>query len=165
MNTKASYRNYFSACAALIALMALAPLQAQAKPCSTGKAAGDWAYTYTGSLLTANGFLPAASVGRYTINADGTLVGSQVRSVAGSSGEEDIAGTVTVNVDCTATATIGVYVNGQLQRTTVLAVVYDNNMNHARAIFQSVVSPDNTNIPVVITSDNTRVFPGAPLEK
>jgi hypothetical protein len=41
----------------------------------------------------------------------------------------------------------------------VLAVVYDNNMNHARAIFQSVVLPDNTNIPVVITSDNTRVFP------
>jgi hypothetical protein len=32
-------------------------------------------------------------------------------------------------------------------------------MNHARAIFQSVVSPDNTNVPAVIISDNTRVFP------
>jgi len=165
MKIKTSYRMFFSACAAIIALMALAPLQAQAKSCSTAKAAGNWAYTYTGSIFTANGFLPAASVGHYTTHADGTLVGSQARSVAGSSGEEDIAGTVIVNADCTATATIGVYVNGQLQRTTVLAVVYDDNMNHARAIFQSVVSPDNTNIPAVITSDNTRVFPEAPLEK
>jgi hypothetical protein len=110
-------------------------------------------------VASVNGFLPAASVGHYTTHADGTLVGSQARNVAGSSGEEDIAGTISVNADCTATATIAVYVNGQLQRTTVLAVVYDDNMNHARAIFQSVVSPDNTNVPAVIISDNTRVFP------
>jgi hypothetical protein len=158
MKTKTSYRIFFSACVALIVLMALAPLQAQAKSCTTAMAAGNWAYTYTGSILTANGFVPAASVGHYTAHADGTLIGSQARSVAGSSGEEDIAGAVSVKADCTATATIAVYVNGQLQRTTVLAVVYDNNMNHARAIFQSVVLPDTTNIPVVITSDNTRVF-------
>jgi hypothetical protein len=138
------------------------PLQAQGKHCSTTQVAGKWAYTYTGSIVTAvtaNGLLPAASVGHYTAHADGTLVGSQTRSFAGSSGEEDIAGTFTVNADCTGTATISVYVNGQIQRTTVLAVAYDNNMNHAQAIFQSVVLPDNTNIPVVITSDNTRVFP------
>jgi len=134
-------------------------LQAETKHCSTRDVAGKWAYTYTGNIVTANGLLPAAAVGHYTTHPDGTLAGSQTRTVAGSSGEEDIVGTFTVNADCTGTATISVYVNGQLQRTTVLAVVYDNNMNHARAIFQSVVLPDNTNIPVVITSDNSRVFP------
>jgi len=52
-----------------------------------------------------------------------------------------------------------VFVNGQLQRTAVLAVAYDNNMNHARGIFESLVLADGTNVPVVITSDNSRVFP------
>jgi len=150
---------FFSPCVAVIVLVALVPLQAATVHCSTAAAAGKWAYTYTGFIVTANGSLPAASVGHYTAHADGTLVGSQTRSIAGNSGEEDIAGTFIVSGDCTGTATINVYVNGQLQRTTVLAVAYDNNMNHARAIFQSVVSPDNTNIPVVITSDNTRVIP------
>ena len=51
------------------------------------------------------------------------------------------------------------FVNGQLQRTAVLAVVFDQKMNHARAIFQSLVLPDGSNIPVVITSDNSRLFP------
>ena len=51
------------------------------------------------------------------------------------------------------------FVNGQLQRTAVLAVVFDRNMNHARGIFESLVLPNGTNVPVVITSDNSRMFP------
>jgi hypothetical protein len=77
--------------------------------------------------------------------------------VAGDSGVEDISGTVTVNKNCTATATISVLVNGQLQRTAVLALVYDSNGNHARMIFQSLVLPDGTNIPVVLTIDANRL--------
>jgi len=79
--------------------------------------------------------------------------------VAGSSAVDDIVGTFNVNEDCTGTATITVVVNGQIQRTAVLAVIYDNNMNHIRGIFLSLVLPDGTNVPVVITSDNTRLFP------
>ena len=131
----------------------------RAATCSKQSVAGKWAYSYTGTIFTPNGALPAAAVGRYTADANGNLIGSQTRSVAGSSGEEDIAGTFTINADCTGIATINVFVNGQLQRTAVLAVVYDDNMNHARGIFESLVLPDNTNVPVVITSDNTRVFP------
>jgi hypothetical protein len=72
---------------------------------------------------------------------------------------EDITGTFNVNKNCTGTATINVLVNGQVQRTAVLALAYDNNQNHAYGIFQSLVLPDGTNVPVVITSDNRRVFP------
>jgi hypothetical protein len=140
-------------------VLALVPLQAEASHCSTAAAAGKWAYTYTGTIFTQNGPLPAASVGHYSADAAGNITGSQTRSVAGNSGVEDISGTISVNKDCTATATINVFVNGQLQRTAVLAVAYDNNMNHARGIFQSLVLPDGTNVPVVITTDNTRVFP------
>jgi hypothetical protein len=140
-------------------VLALVPLQAEASHCSTSAAAGKWAYTYTGTIFTQNGPLPAASVGHFSADAAGNITGSQTRSVAGNSGVEDISGTISVNKDCTATATINVLVNGQVQRTAVLAVAYDNNMNHARGIFQSLVLPDGTNVPVVITSDNTRVFP------
>jgi hypothetical protein len=63
-----------------------------------------------------------------------------------------------VNRDCTATATINVLVAGVLQRTAVLALVYDTNTNHARMIFQSLKLPDGTNIPVVITIDANRLI-------
>ena len=139
-------------------VLALAPLQAEASHCSTAAAAGKWAYTYTGTIFTQNGPLPTASVGRFNQDAAGNIVGSQTRSVAGNSGVEDISGSVSVNKDCTGTATIDVLVNGQVQRTAVLAVVYDNNVNQARAIFQSLTLPDGTNVPVVITIDYARLF-------
>ena len=159
MNRRSARRLFFLACLVLVPSVILAPLQAAGAQCSTAAAAGKWAYTYTGTVFTPNGPLPLASVGHYSADAAGNLVGSQSRSVAGSSGVEYIAGTFSVNKDCTGTATINVLVNGQLQRTAVLALTFDNNMNHARGIFQSLVLPDGTNVPVVITSDNTRVFP------
>jgi hypothetical protein len=150
---------FLAACLALVFTVLVAPLHAEASQCSTAASAGKWAYTYTGTIFTSNGPLPSAAVGHFSADAEGNLFGSQTRSVAGSSGVEDIVGTFSVNRDCTGTATINVFVNGQLQRTAVLAVAYDNNMNHARGIFQSVVLPDGTNVPVVITSDNTRLAP------
>jgi len=140
-----------------ILVLALVPLQAKANQCSTAGEAGNWAYTYTGTIFTPNGPLPAGSVGHFHQDAAGNVSGSQARSVAGIPGVEDISGTVSVNKDCTASATINVSVNGQLQRTTNLALVYDNNGNHVRMIFQSVTLPDGTNVPVVITIDGNRL--------
>ena len=136
----------------------MVPLQAHASPCSNVGQAGSWAYTYVGTIFTPGGPVPAASVGHFNQDAAGNIIGSQARSVAGSSGIEDITGNVTVNRDCTATATINVLVDGVLQRTAVLALVYDNNKNHARMIFQSLMLPDDTNVPVVLTIDANRLF-------
>src|ERR1700692_625795 len=96
-------------------VLALAPLQAEASHCSTAAAAGKWAYTYTGTIFTQNGPLPAASVGHFRQDSAGNVTGSQTLSVAGNSGVEDITGIVTVKGNCTATATVNVFVNGQLQ--------------------------------------------------
>jgi hypothetical protein len=52
-----------------------------------------------------------------------------------------------------------VLVDGQLQRTAVLAGVYDTNLNHARDIFQSLTQADGTDVPVVLTADVARLFP------
>jgi len=139
-------------------VLALSRLPANAGVCSNAATAGNWAYTYTGTIFTQNGPLPIASLGHYHQDAAGNVTGSQARSVAGSAGVEDISGTVIVNKGCTATATINVFVNGQLQRTTTLALVYDSNGNHVRMIFQSVTLPDGTNVPVVITIDGNRLF-------
>jgi len=158
MKRSIARRLFLTACPALTFAVVLVPLQAEASHCSTAAAAGKWAYTYTGTIFTQNGPLPAASVGHFSQDAAGNLTGSQTRSVAGGSGVEDISGTVSVNTDCTGTATISVFVNGQLQRTAVLAIAFDSNMNHGRGIFKSLVLPDGTNVPVVITSDNARVF-------
>jgi hypothetical protein len=79
--------------------------------------------------------------------------------VGGVSGPEDIAGSLTVNRDCTASATIEVFVNGQLQRTAILALIFDRNQNHSRGLFESLTLSDNTNIPVVLTIEAERVFP------
>ena len=137
----------------------IAPSHAAAARCSLPGISGSWGYTYSGTIFTPAGPLPAASVGRFSQDAGGNVVGSQTRSVAGVSGVEDISGSVSVNRDCSATGTIDVLVNGQVIRTAVLALVYDNNQNQARGIFQSLTLPNGTNVPVVITIDFAKVFP------
>ena len=139
-----------------VLLASVAPA-AHADACSNASVAGDWAYTYTGTLFTPNGPVPLASVGHFRLDRSGNLSGSQVRSVAGSSGTEEIAGAVSVNSDCTASSTISVYVNGQLLRTGNIPFVFDNNRNHTRAIFQSLTLSDGTNVPVVITVEGNRI--------
>lgn len=135
-----------------------APLQAETRRCSTASTAGNWSYTYTGTIFTPSGPVPAASVGHFHQDATGNVSGSQTRTVAGDSGVESIAGTVSVNRNCTATATINVLVNGVLQRTAVLAVVYDSDRNHLRMIFQTLTLSDGTNVPVVLTIDGNRII-------
>jgi len=135
------------------------PSQAQSRHCSTAKTAGSWAYTYTGTIFNQGVPLPAAAVGRYYQDSAGNISGKQTRSVAGHTAVEDISGTVTVHPDCTATATLNVLVNAELQRTAVLAGVYDTNVNHARHIFESLKLPDGTELFVVLTADVARIFP------
>jgi hypothetical protein len=149
-------------CTRLVNLFFLALLTswapaAHAANCSAAMLAGNWDYTYTGTIFTANGPLPLAAVGHYSQDSTGNVSGSQVRSVAGDSGVENISGTVSVNRDCTALATIGVYANGQLLRTGEIALVFDGNGKHTRGIFQSLTLPDGTNIPVVITLEGNKV--------
>jgi hypothetical protein len=138
-------------------VLALTPLQAQTSHCSTAATAGNWAYTYTGTIFTPSGQLPAASVGHFHQDVAGNITGSQARTVAGQSGVEDISGTITVNKNCTAIATVDVLVDG-LQRTAVIGGVYDQNLDHFRFIFQSLTLPGGTNVPVVLTIDGNRLF-------
>ena len=133
------------------------PLHAQAAQCSLSSVAGNWAYTYSGTVFTTAGPLPAASVGHFKLDRSGNLSGGQTFNLAGQAEAEDIVGNLTLNGDCTGTATVQVFLNAQLQRTSTLAVIFDTNENHTRAIFQSVVLPDATQLPTVITFDASRL--------
>ncbi len=128
--------------------------------CSMAGAAGEWGYVYTGTLLLPTGPVPVAAVGRYTLDKEGNVSGTQTRTVApGEASHEVIKGTATVNSDCTGTATISVYSqSGTLLRTAVLAAVYVNNQREVRYLFESLVLPNGTSIRVVITADAKRVF-------
>jgi hypothetical protein len=153
-------RHYLTVVVVFLGVLAAAmtTTSTKASSCSQAALAGKWTYTYSGTIFTANGPLPLASVGRFHQDGTGNLQGTQTRSVAGSSGVEDINGTITVNPDdCSATGTVNVLVGGQLQRTAILALAYDQDGNHMRAIFESLFLPDDTNIPVVITIDGNRV--------
>src|SRR5438445_12679314 len=152
-------KNKFLLSLLLLAAVAAAVTPLQAASCSNATAAGQWAYSYTGSILTASGWVPAAAVGRFHQDAAGNITGSQVRTVAGNAAAEDISGMFTVNRDCTVTGTINVLVNGELQRTAVIVGVYDTNLNHGRDIFQSLTLANGTNVPVVLSAEAARLFP------
>jgi hypothetical protein len=87
------------ACVVLLAL----PGAAYAERCSTKGVAGDWGFSYNGVAITSSGAVPINAVGRFTINTEGDVVGTEVRNLAGSPAEETLTGTLTVNTDCTAT--------------------------------------------------------------
>ena len=129
--------------------------------CSNATVAGKWGYTYTGTILvpTPTGTLPVpvAAVGRFTVDIDGNLSGTQTRSNGGASAQETLTGKITVNADCTGTGNFNVYQSGQLVRTGVLAFVFDDDSKEARAIFESLTLVNGPTLPVVITAQARKI--------
>ena len=72
---------------------------------------------------------------------------------------ETLTGSWTVNPDCTGTLTVYAYENGQLVRTSVLAIVFVDDLRQVRMVQESLTLPDGTPIPVVITADANKLFP------
>jgi hypothetical protein len=129
-------------------------------PCSALAVAGDWAYTETGSVLPAGVAVPFSAVARYTLEADGTLVGAATSSSGGAVSNVTLKGTFTVNPDCTGTLTVGVYASGNLVRTASFDVVYVDGARGARGIVTSLVLVNGTIVPSVLTIDAEKVFKG-----
>jgi hypothetical protein len=132
------------------------PLQAQAAKCSLSSTAGNWSYTYNGTVYVPDAALIAA-VGHYHQDAQGNVTGSQTHTLAGQTEVEDIVATTTVNSDCTGSATINVYLQGTLLRTTTVNLAFDSDVKHIRMIFTSLTLSDGTVLPVVATLDGNRV--------
>jgi hypothetical protein len=136
-------------------LAALSP-RAHAANCSTATVAGNWGFTLSGTLLTPAGPVPAAAVGRVTVDNRGNGVGVENRNVGGQYADETLIATWTVNSDCTGTLNASIYQNGQLARISVTTVVFDDNSKHFRMVQKSLTLPDGTAVPVVITLEGTK---------
>jgi hypothetical protein len=149
-------------CATFLSLMPTARAQDEAA-CSNASVAGRWGYTYTGTILiptpTGTATIPVAAVGRFTLDADGNFSGTQTRSNGGISAQETLTAKISVNADCTATGNFNVYQSGQLVRTAVLALVFDDDSKEARAIFDSLTLVNGPSLPVVITVQARKINP------
>jgi hypothetical protein len=131
--------------------------------CTTAGVAGDWGYTKTGTLVLPTGAVPFASVGRFSLDADGTMAGENHGSVGGQVSKDILKGTFEVDPDCTGAMTVEVYTeSGNLLRTLEMALVFVDDRRAARGIVTSLVLPNGMILPSIITADAKRQHPNPP---
>ena len=119
-----------------VALAALAQTAQAARECSLQRVAGQYGYTSGGTVVTpAVG--PFTAVGTVVFTSNGTFSGAQTTSVAGNLFSETVNGTFEVNRDCTGAATVYVYRGATLVRTSLIALVWDDNAREIRSIFKT----------------------------
>ena len=127
--------------------------------CSLATVAGKYGFTLTGTLLFPTGPVPGGAVGRVTLDTEGNLSGTEARNVGGGFANETFTGTQTLGPNCTSTSAIQFFESGKLVRTSVITIVWDDNFNEFRFVQQSLVLPDLTTVPVVVTGDGRRINP------
>ena len=121
------------------------------KPCSLASMAGDWEHVLTGTVIMPTGAaVPAAVVGKSTVDGAGNFSGTQTSSLGGTvNGPETARGTITSNGDCTGTITVGIYdQSGNLIRNATFASV--SNGREVHAIMTSLMVGNTAMAPVVI---------------
>jgi hypothetical protein len=158
MRLKIARRTFVMISVATLCLT-LGPLAQADDSCSTANAAGEWGFTLTGTLILPTGPVPAAAIARGTLDAQGNIVSAtEARNVGGDFANETITGSWIVNSDCTGTLTINAYESGKLVRTSVLSMVFVDNLREVLMIQQSLTLPDGTSLPVVINVEAKKVF-------
>ena len=117
--------------------------------CSTESVAGNWGVTLNGSLILPTGLVPAAGVARGTFDAQGNITpgATEARNVGGGFANETLTGSWVVNPDCTGTLTIYAYESGTLVRTSVLAIVFVNNLNEVFMVQDSLTLAISMTLP------------------
>ncbi len=143
--------------ALFLASLLIAPV-ANARSCSLTDSAGNYGFTLTGVVILGTAPVPIAAVGRAALDATGNVTGTESRSVGGGFADETFTGTYGVNPDCTGTATLNFYESGQLVRTSILSILFDNNEREIRMVQKSLQLPNGAFLPVVITVEARRIF-------
>jgi hypothetical protein len=145
----------------VVALLASIPAVASAQGgprCSLTP--GEFAYTKTGTLLPPTGPVPYAAVGKLTVEPGWTLSGLQDSSTGGIVLKNALIGTVSLQADCTATATVGVYDESgtTLLRTAVMTLIADDNGREVRGIVTQLTLPNGYVVPQAITVVGRKVL-------
>ena len=143
--------------------ISMAPtVQAQDNSCSTAKAAGNWGFILSGTILLPTGPVPAAAVARGSFDTQGNgtsgTTATEARNVGGGFANETVTASWTVDSDCTGTLTVNAFESGVLVRISILSVVFVDNMREVLLVQQSLTLPGGATLPVVITATGKRVF-------
>ncbi len=142
----------FFACIFLVSLTAMA---GDDFICSPANVAGTWGYIETATIINAGISYPYASVGIYTLDAQGHMSGARTGSMAGTTLRAKIVGIATVNSDCTGTENLSFYdESGNLIGTATKALLYVNKGREANKIITATAAP------MVAITKAKRVFPG-----
>jgi hypothetical protein len=117
---------------------------------------GKWGFTTNGTVV---GIGPRASLGILTLDGAGNLNGKATANLNGSVSDETFSGTYMVNPDCTGKFAFDIFnLSGNKILTATVDLVFDDNLQHARAIFTSTVLPNGTPLATVITVDARKIF-------
>src|SRR5438876_11913745 len=126
--------------------------------CTSATAAGTFGFTTTQTLIPPTGPAPVAAVSVVSSDLNGNTTGSQDRSVGGAFAHETLTGTLTVNRDCTISLLANAYdSSGNLVRTSTIPGVLVNNGKQIRAIFESVLLPNEVSLPSILTVEADRI--------
>jgi len=157
MKHQSAWTMAFAALALAVAAVGWAD---DSRKCSNARVAGDWGYTKTGTLFLPTGAaVPFATMGKLTLEADGTLSGVNNGSVNGSISSDVLAGTFQIDANCTGTAIVEVYDPADvLLRTISMALVVDDDARELRGLVTSLVLPSGASLRSVITAQARRVF-------
>ena len=131
---------------------------AQAAHCSLAGVAGTYGFTLSGVVNLPTGAVAIAAVGKAVLDSNGEVSGTEARSVGGGYADETFTGTFTVNADCTGTTTLQFFESGQLVRTSILSIVFDNSQREVRMVQKSLQLPNGVFLPVVITVQAQKMF-------
>jgi len=146
-------KNFTVAAAAALALSLAPSAKADDKGCSNAILRGTFAYTSTGSIATPPEIAgPFVEVGTQTFDGSGGTTGSAMSSQNGNISPLTVAGTYTVNPDCTGTMTLQVTFPGIPAFPVDVYFVVDDAGNEFQAI--------ETDAGLVITRIGRRLFPG-----
>ena len=125
--------------------------------CNLANVAGAFGFSYNGVAVTSSGTIPVGAVGKFHSDAAGNFTGDEVNSLAGASAYQTLTGTLTVNGACAGELVARVYQGGQLVRTSYIHLQYQDNTNEVLGIFEKLVLPNGSALPVVVTINGSRI--------
>ena len=108
----------------LLLLITLCPLSAQAQGgtgCNKSSFDGTYFYLLTGDVAVNGSVQPYAELGKLTADGQGSVSGQSKASIGGSLGSYSLAGSYSIQGNCTGTLTLSV--NSQWSETLTFQIV------------------------------------------
>ena len=132
----------------------------QARTCSNATVAGEYGFAASGSVIFPTRPVPAVEVGRFTVEEDGNLTGSDTGSLGGVIAHRLVKGTLSINPDCTGAMTLQSFTpSGALLDTTTVSIVVVDNERKQLGIVTKLIDPKGAVLPTVLSIVGERISP------